>query len=112
MLEPVIIQDAKNAGKCPFGLWARDAAQQIIRLHPAWLKHAIIPPGAAGVLDPKRHIGHIEAIVKLPAWLARLGDLYDSIAKFENIADSDVVFGQAQGRQIFAKAAFVEVLNR
>src|SRR3546814_2113300 len=73
---------------------------------PAFFQDTVIPAGAAGFLNAPGHADCLEALVQPPAGLPGLGDLDPRRAKPVDIADADIGFGQAFGRNVLAERSF------
>ena len=100
-----LIQRVQHPRQLAVWPWPRQQLQHIARLQPARLQHPKIPAHPAAILHPPRHVRPGKAHIQLPAGLPPLAELHPARPQRKHIAQADVLFQQAQPRQVFAKIA-------
>ena len=87
-----------------------DTLERIAGLHMAGFEHAIEPAGTPFASHRPVQTRHTRARADLPAGLARLGDLDHRLAERKDIADADIVLGDAFSGDVLAEDAGQEYL--
>jgi hypothetical protein len=67
--------------------------------------NSVIPTCDSLLSDIHRHAFGAKAMIDLPAWAARLGNLENNAADLKNIANMDVAFTEMERGDIFSQAA-------
>ena len=96
---PPYVEDAQQTRQRPVRMSPIHEAESIPRPHEARFDDPVVPARPSARLNPAGHVGHGEAQVELEAGLPRLTDLEQHGARSPEIADADIRFGQAAGRE-------------
>src|SRR3546814_859299 len=105
-VERVTVEDMQDAFERPISGRPVQEIERAAGTDPAFFQDTVIPAGAAGFLNAPGHADCLEALVQPPAGLPGLGDLDPRRAKPVDIADADIGFGQAFGRNVLAERSF------
>lgn len=100
-----LVHDRVGLGDGPLRMRALDQRKLRWGCDRAGLQNAEVPAGAARLLDAGGELLDAPAAGKLPAGLARLGDLHEEAAHAEDVSDADRGFERALGREIFPEGA-------
>src|SRR5690606_683476 len=100
-------QRLEHAPHRPFAIAAPGAFEHVACLGSALFDHAVEPATAAGGEGRLHHALAGEAVLDLPAGLARLARFEQGRAEPETVAQQHVVLGQAGDREIAAEGAWL-----